>query len=190
MKRVRAVFCGEQQVGKSSIIHRFANKTFRHTASTVAGAFRSALVQYDNEVVSMELWDTAGSERYHSVIPSFFKNASVIVVVYDVTKRATFDRFEYWLQFARDNSPEDALTFLVGNKIDLFGERVVGLEEGLACAERNQFVGLVETSAKTGEAIDTLFAHLAATPGCGTVEIDEKEEVIVLTNDRKRSTCC
>jgi small GTP-binding protein len=186
MKRVRVVFCGEAGVGKSSLIQRFAENTFTEIGSTVAGAFHSAFVSYDRDQISLELWDTAGSERYHSVIPSFFKNASAVVIVYDVTNRETFDRIGWWMNFTRANSPNDALVFLVGNKVDLFSQRVVTYEEGKIVVERNGYVALTETSAKTGEAIDTLFSQLAELRGNGTIEVAYKGTLIEL---HKGSRC-
>jgi small GTP-binding protein len=186
MRRVRAVFCGEALVGKSSIIHRFATKTFSEMTSTVAGSFRSPLVQYGDEVVQLELWDTAGSERYHSVIPSFFKTASAVVVVYDITSRESFTRLPYWIEFTRSHSPEDCQVLLVGNKTDLSRKRAVTFEEGHTILESHHLAVFTETSAKSGESIDTLFWHLAGLPGSGTVERPEEAPVIQL----REPGCC
>jgi small GTP-binding protein len=186
-KRVRIVFCGETRVGKSSIIQRFAKNSFSEVAPTVAGAFHSAIVSYDESRVSLELWDTAGSERYHSVIPSFFRNASAVVIVYDITKRETFERLTWWIDFTRTNSPSDALIFLVGNKIDLYHDRTVTFDEGKKYSDDNHCAALTETSAKTEEGIATLFALLAASPGNGCVEVPCSAHVIEL---HTRSHCC
>jgi small GTP-binding protein len=167
MKRVRAVFCGEALVGKSSIIHRFCTERFIDLKTTVAGAFHSACVKVADQTVSMELWDTAGSERYHSVIPAFFRGACAVVVVYDVTSRESFDRTRYWFEFARVHSPDTCKVFLVGNKIDLSRTRAVSFEEGAQCSKDHRLAGYTETSAKSGEAIDILFALLAHLPGDG-----------------------
>jgi small GTP-binding protein len=186
MKRVRTVFCGEPLVGKSSIIHRFSRNDFSSLTTTVAGAFHSQCVQFGAERVALELWDTAGSERYHSVIPSFFRTASAVVVVYDVTVRETFERLRFWLEFARVHSPEDCQVFLVGNKIDLFHERAVEYEEGRIWSVDHEFAAYTETSAKSGEAIDMLFSLLARLPGCGTVARTPSTSVIELRSER----CC
>jgi small GTP-binding protein len=186
MKRVRAVFCGEPLVGKSSIIHRFSTNDFVNLTTTVAGAFHSRCVQFGDQRVVLELWDTAGSERYHSVIPSFFRTACAVVVVYDVTVRETFDRLRYWLEFARAHSPEDCQVFLVGNKIDLFRDRTVRYEEGCMYSEKHQLAAYTETSAKSGESIDMLFSLLAALPGSGTVSSSTSAPIIELKSNR----CC
>jgi small GTP-binding protein len=186
-KRVRAVFCGETQVGKSSIIQRFSKNSSSEVAPTVAGAFHSAVVSYDERPVSLELWDTAGSERYHSVIPSFFRNASAVVIVYDITQRLTFERLTWWIEFTRVNSPSDALIFLVGNKNDLEDERTVTFDEGKEYSDDNHCAAHTETSAKTEDGIVTLFALLAASPGNGSIEVPCSAHAIEL---HKESHCC
>jgi small GTP-binding protein len=186
MKRVRVVFCGESLVGKSSIIQRFATQTFSELTTTVAGAFHSAAVQNGDSLVQLELWDTAGSERYHSVIPSFFRNACAVVIVYDVTVRETFDRLRYWLEFVKVHSPDGCKVFLVGNKMDVVRNRAVSFEEARSYAISHEFSEFLETSAKTGEAIDNLFRLLANVSGNGTVEVKKNQQVIELN----KTDCC
>jgi small GTP-binding protein len=177
MKLIRAVFCGEPLVGKSSIIHRFSTQKFAAPHPTIAASFHSAFVRYSNQTISLELWDTAGSERYHSVIPSFFHSACAVVVVYDVTARETFERLKYWLEFARVHSPTDCQLFLVVNKVDLYETREVTFEEGMRYSEEKRLAGYAETSAKSGEAIDVLFELLAGLPGKGMAEMRWKGKV-------------
>jgi small GTP-binding protein len=187
MKRIRVVLCGDPSVGKSSIIKRFATGTFNDMiGETIAGAFHSQFVRHNGETIALEIWDTAGSERYHSVIPSFFRSASAVVIVYDVTARASFEAADYWMDFARTHAPEAARLFLVGNKADLFSSRDVFFEEAKSWADARKFESCVDTSAKTGEAIDNLFAMLADVPGSGTVNADLEGKVIVLDKPK----CC
>jgi small GTP-binding protein len=187
MKRIRVVFCGDLSVGKSSIIKRFATGSFNEfVCETVAGVFHSQFVRLNGETISLEIWDTAGAERYHSVIPAFFKNAAAVVVVYDITARSSFDAVPYWISFSRQNAPEGARIFLAGNKTDLFAVRAVAYDEGVQCRNSNQFVAFTETSAKTGEEIDNLFALLADVPPNGLVDAQARGEVISL--DRRK--CC
>jgi small GTP-binding protein len=186
MKRVRVVLCGEASVGKSCIIKRFSSGIFSSSmASTIAGAFHATYVRHDGDVIALEIWDTAGSERYHSVIPSFFKNAAAVVICFDLTVRATFEAVGYWLQFTAANAPVDVRRFLVGNKLDL-SERAVFSDEASCYSDGHGFVAYAETSAKTGEGVDTLFALLADVPANGVVEAEVKGEVISLD----RPGCC
>jgi small GTP-binding protein len=187
MKRIRVVFCGDLSVGKSSIIKRFATGTFSDfVCETVAGVFHSQFVRLNGETISLEIWDTAGAERYHSVIPAFFKNAAAVVVVYDITARNSFEAIPYWVSFSHSNAPEGTRNFLVGNKTDLFAIRAVTYEEGIQSRNAHQFVAFTEMSAKTGEEVDNLFALLADVPPNGLIEAQPRGDVISL--DRRK--CC
>jgi small GTP-binding protein len=186
MRRVRCVLCGESSVGKSSIIRRFSTGTFSDsTPETIGGAFNSAQVRVHKETLLIEIWDTAGSERYHSIIPSFFKNASAVGIVYDLTNRATFAAIEFWKNIATTNSPPGVPFFLIGNKADLDPKRVISCEEGKLRAGE-EFAGFAETSAKTGEGIDTLFSMIAEVPGAQMEGVEPAGQVISLD----RSECC
>jgi small GTP-binding protein len=181
MKRIRIVLCGEATVGKSSLIQRFSTGTFYSSCpETIAGAFHAAKVRINGETLVLEIWDTAGSERYHSVIPAFFRSAAAVAIVYDITSMASFTNVNYWLEFTRENSPETAKLFLVGNKIDLFDLRVVPFDDGKSWAETHGLEAFAETSAKTGEFVDSFFALLASVPPNGTVDSEVEGQVISL----------
>ena len=166
MKRVRGVLCGEASVGKSALLRCFSDQPFQeNSTSTIAGAFYSKIVTIKNEKVNLEIWDTAGSERYHSVIPSFFRSASAIAIIYDITSRDSFEKLKYWSDFASMNAPPQATVFVVGNKIDLEESRNVTYEEGKRFAQSIEAKSFLETSAKTGEAVDGLFTLFANVEG-------------------------
>jgi small GTP-binding protein len=187
MKRVGVVFCGEPAVGKSSLIRRFSEGTFiGSTTGTIGGAFFSSYVRHDGQIVALELWDTAGSERYHSVIPSFFKNTAAVVIVFDVSNRPSFDQISFWQTFASAHAPPSARFVLVGNKVDLFGARAVEFEEAKSFADKSEFSGCMDTSAKTGEGIETLFAMLANIPTSEYINVD-LDDAVVRPGGRK---CC
>lgn len=188
MNRVRVVVCGDTAVGKSSIIHRFATGEFRtKTEQTIGGSFHSQCVKTGaNENLCIELWDTAGSERYRSVIPSFFRNSAAVVIVYDVTSRETFTNLEFWLNFARENAPASAMIFIAANKIDLFDKRVVTMDEGHLFYEEHECKDFVEVSAATGEGIQNLFGMLTQVPPNGKAEM----EVAQSAEKEKRSCSC
>jgi GTPase SAR1 family protein len=117
------------------------------------------------------------------VIPFFFKNTSAIVIAYDITMRETFQRVAFWLQFARTHADAEIEFFLVGNKSDLESIRSVSLDDGQDFANQNGFAGFVETSAKTGEAVQTLFAMLVGAPA-------QKLMRVSLEGDEERKKCC
>jgi small GTP-binding protein len=188
MKRVRAVLCGDASVGKSSIIKQFSTGTFSDSiGTTIGGAWHSRYVRHEGQIIALEVWDTAGSERYHSVIPAFFKNAAAVVIVYDISSDNTFHTIGYWLDFVHTNAPQGTRLFLVGNKTDLLSRRAVLWNEAKAYADGHGFAGHIEVSAKTGESIDNLFAMLAGVPPNGVIEGEVQGEVITLGN---HGGCC
>ena len=185
MKRVRGVLCGEASVGKSALLRCFSDQPFQeNSTSTIAGAFYSKILTIKNQQVNLEIWDTAGSERYHSVIPSFFRNASAIAIIYDITNRASFENLKFWSEFVSMNAPPDAVIFIVGNKVDLEENRVVSYEEGKRFCQSIEAHSFLETSAKTGEAVDGLFTLFANVEGTILPETSAKVKTT------KNNKCC
>ncbi len=106
--------------------------------------------------MNVKLWDTAGQERFRSLIPSYIRDSSVAVVVYDITNRASFLNTSKWIGDVRGERGDDVLIMLVGNKTDLSSKRQVSVEEGEDKAKAEK-VMYIETSAKAGHNIKALF---------------------------------
>jgi Ras-related protein Rab-6A len=133
--------------------------------ATIGIDFLSKTLYLEDRTVRLQLWDTAGQERFRSLIPSYIRDSSVAVVVYDVTSRASFDSVPRWVQEVRAERGGDVVVFVVGNKTDLVERRQVSIEEGDARA-RELGVSFVETSAKAGFNVKALFRKIAASlPG-------------------------
>jgi Ras-related protein Rab-6A len=133
--------------------------------ATIGIDFLSKTLYLEDRTVRLQLWDTAGQERFRSLIPSYIRDSSVAVVVYDVTARASFDAVPRWVQEVRAERGGDVVVFVVGNKTDLVERRQVSIEEGDARA-RELGVHFVETSAKAGFNVKALFRKIAASlPG-------------------------
>jgi small GTP-binding protein len=109
----------------------------------------------------MDLWDTAGQERYRTVIPLYFENAHVILLVYDITRPVTFDHLPEWHELCVGKVRPNAKFIVVGNKCDLHVDRRCPTEEGLAYAQSIGAVFCLETSAKTAEGLDPLLQGIA-----------------------------
>ncbi|KAI8471414.1 MAG: RabH/Rab6 [Monoraphidium minutum] len=162
LAKYKLVFLGDQSVGKTSIITRFMYDKFDNTYQATIGIdFLSKTMYLEDRTVRLQLWDTAGQERFRSLIPSYIRDSSVAVVVYDVTNRASFLNTVRWIQEVRTERGSDVIIFLVGNKTDLLDKRQVSLEEGDAKA-RELAVNFIETSAKAGFNIKALFRKIAA----------------------------
>jgi len=162
LNKYKLVFLGDQSVGKSSIITRFLYDTFDATyAATIGIDFLSKTLFLDSgAAIRLQLWDTAGQERFRSLIPSYIRDSSLAVVVYDVTCRASFEHVPRWLDDVHNERGDKVIVLLVGNKIDLGDARVVSTDEADQLA-RQRGVHFIETSAKSGLNVQALFKRAA-----------------------------
>ena len=107
----KVVLIGEAGVGKTSIISRYTTNTFKSQLLPTPGAnFVTKNVTFDDEkqTIKFEIWDTAGQEKYRSLAKVFYKNASVCVLVYDITRKSSFEELKnYWVKEIKDNAPKD-----------------------------------------------------------------------------------
>jgi small GTP-binding protein len=166
--KFKLVFLGDQSVGKTSIINRFIYGTFEAKDHPTVGIdFTSKTLQFDNKTIRLQLWDTAGQERFRSLIPSYIRDSSVAIIVYDVTNRNSFTNLRRWIDDVRNERGNEVLLVIVGNKTDL-EERAVQFEEGAKLAKENDAL-FSEVSARNGTGIQELFTNLAGTlPGNDT----------------------
>jgi Ras-related protein Rab-5C len=158
----KVVFLGEPSVGKSSIVHRFINDHFDpYRPSTIGSSFFSTNVNINDHLITLEIWDTAGQERYRSLSPMYYRHAQVIIIVYDVTDKETYDRAKGWInEVVSSQKNDDSLIYLVGNKIDL-GDNYRKVESSIAqlYATEHQF-SFLEVSAKDSINIMELFHEI------------------------------
>ncbi|KAK9474587.1 ras family-domain-containing protein [Dipodascopsis tothii] len=166
MKKYKLVFLGEQSVGKTSLITRFMYDSFdSQYAATIGIDFLSKTMYLEDRTVRLQLWDTAGQERFRSLIPSYIRDSTVAVVVYDVTNAQSFTNTSKWIDDVRAERGNDVIIVLVGNKTDLNDKRQVTSEEGERRAKELKIM-FIETSAKAGHNVKTLFRRIAQTlPG-------------------------
>jgi Ras-related protein Rab-6A len=159
--KYKLVFLGDESVGKTSIITRFMYDHFDDTYQATIGIdFLSKTMYLEDRVVRLQLWDTAGQERFRSLIPSYIRDSSVAIVVYDITNKQSFLNTNKWIEDVRDERGNDVVIMLVGNKIDLQDRRQVTAQEGEEkCKELG--VMFMETSAKSGDNIKQLFRKVA-----------------------------
>lgn len=167
LAKYKLVFLGDQSVGKTSIITRFMYDNFdRHYQATIGIDFLSKTMYLEDRTVRLQLWDTAGQERFRSLIPSYIRDSSVAVVVYDVTNRASFLNTSKWVEDVRAERGTNVVICLVGNKTDLGNDkRQISTEEGEQKAQKDGLL-FMECSAKAGYNVKSLFRKLATSlPG-------------------------
>ncbi|KAI0397787.1 ras family-domain-containing protein [Xylariaceae sp. FL0594] len=166
LKKFKLVFLGEQSVGKTSLITRFMYDSFDNMYQATIGIdFLSKTMYLEDRTVRLQLWDTAGQERFRSLIPSYIRDSSVAVVVYDISNAKSFENTRKWIDDVRAERGNDVIIVLVGNKTDLNDKREVTTQQGEEEAKKNNLM-FVETSAKLGHNVKTLFRRIAqALPG-------------------------
>uniref|UniRef100_A0A915EDT1 Rab6 n=1 Tax=Ditylenchus dipsaci TaxID=166011 RepID=A0A915EDT1_9BILA len=104
LKKFKLVFLGEQSVGKTSLITRFMYDSFDNTYQATIGIdFLSKTMYLEDRTVRLQLWDTAGQERFRSLIPSYIRDSTVAVVVYDITNANSFHQTSKWLMMCEQN---------------------------------------------------------------------------------------
>ncbi|VFV29375.1 ras-related protein rab-17-like [Lynx pardinus] len=119
----KLVLLGSSSVGKSSLALRYVKNDFKSILPTVGCAFFTKELESGAVAVKLEIWDTAGQEKYHSVCRLYFRGASGAILVYDITRRDSFCKAQQWLQdLEREAPPGEVVVMLVGNKTDV-GER-------------------------------------------------------------------
>ncbi|XP_063682721.1 ras-related protein Rab-6A-like [Bolinopsis microptera] len=126
LRKFKVVFLGEQSVGKTSLITRFMYDSFDTTYQATIGIdFLSKTMYLEDRTVRLQLWDTAGQERFRSLIPSYIRDSTVAVVVYDITNASSFQQVNKWIDDVRTERGHDVIIMLVGNKTDLADKRRV-----------------------------------------------------------------
>jgi len=167
---LKILIIGESFVGKSSLLLRFTDDTFQsETPATIGMDFKTAKLSIDGNTVKLAIWDTAGSERFRSLTPNFYRGAHGAILVYDVTNRTSFEKLDQWLQELEVYSTRsEVVKMLVGNKIDDAANRQVTRQEGEAWARKHRTL-FIESSAKTKEGVRMAFEELVEkiiqTPG-------------------------
>merc|ERR1719362_134270 len=146
----KIAFLGDSGVGKTSLINQFIYGTFSLNHNPTIGIdYLSKIINTGERSIRLQIWDTAGQERFRSLIPSYIRDASAVMIVYDITNRQSFDSIPGWIQHVRELVGEaETLVLLVGNKVDLEENREVSTEEGEAAA-REAGLMFFEVSAKS-----------------------------------------
>ena len=158
----KVVLVGEAGVGKTCIISQFTeNKFDPETVSSLTTQFKRKIKDFpDGQKVIFDLYDTAGQERFRSIARIYYKNAKVVVLVYDITSKKTFEEMKgYWYQQVKDIETKDLIIAIAANKSDLYEEREVEDEEGKEFAKSIKAI-FVSTSAKNDSGITALFDNI------------------------------
>ncbi|KAI3766156.1 hypothetical protein L2E82_16207 [Cichorium intybus] len=153
----KVVLIGDSAVGKSQLLSRFAKNEFSMDSKATLGVeFQTKTLVIDQKTVKAQIWDTAGQERYRAVTSAYYRGAVGAMLVYDMTKRQTFDHMTRWLEELRGHADKNIVIMLIGNKCDLEGLRAVPVEDAQEFAERENLC-FMETSALEATNVETAF---------------------------------
>eukprot|EP00019_Armaparvus_languidus_P003195 CAMPEP_0168593548 /NCGR_PEP_ID=MMETSP0420-20121227/8377_1 /TAXON_ID=498008 /ORGANISM="Pessonella sp." /LENGTH=207 /DNA_ID=CAMNT_0008629715 /DNA_START=110 /DNA_END=731 /DNA_ORIENTATION=- len=155
------VIIGDMGVGKSCLLHQFTESKFiSDSPHTIGVEFGTRIVDVQSKKIKLQIWDTAGQERFRAVTRSYYRGAAGALLVYDTTRRATFNHVTSWLTDARNLTNPNTVIVLIGNKIDMEEHRDVSYEEAAAFAKENDLI-FIETSAKSGQNVEEAFLKTA-----------------------------
>ncbi|EGR29885.1 Ras family protein, putative [Ichthyophthirius multifiliis] len=191
----KIIFLGDQHVGKTCIIERFMYDVFDEKSHPTIGVdFLAKTITIDEKSIRLQLWDTAGQERFRSLIPSYLRDATCAVIVFDITQKTSFDNLDKWIQDYKDNRGIDAPFILVANKLDMKLSREVTQQEAEQKAQSIR-VNYYEISAKTGENVLNMFKSMATSlqpieqsilnPGQSNENNKNQDEKL-----KKKEACC
>jgi small GTP-binding protein len=160
-RKEKVVMIGPPGVGKSAITNRIVQDVFRaNTAATVGAAFMSKVFTVNNQELRLDIWDTGGAEKYRSLAPMYYREARAAVVVFDLTDPNSQLQATEWIDEIREQGRPDVVLVGAANKDDLVDQRKIAPEEVVNFGRENQLDSIFEVSAKTGNNVAALFAHL------------------------------
>lgn len=157
---LKIVLVGESGVGKTTIVNTYLHRATGPVNPTIGGDNHNVEKKFGDKTVKLNIWDTAGQDRYKDIVPMYFRNANVAICVFDITNLASFEKIEGWVNLSRESGPNTVKIVIVGNKTDKSDQRTVNYQTASDKASSLGALFYVETSAQTGEGIDMLFEQI------------------------------
>ena len=187
---VRVVLIGDSQVGKTSLIHRFVRNSFeKQQKNTVGAVFHTYTEEVDGQTIIMQIWDTAGQEKYRSLGPIYYRNASAGIAVLDISFPDSLQRLQQWIDDFRKFT-DNPILYIVGNKTDIENPDLNMRSQIESFASKNSAETFF-TSAKTGDNVNelfkTVFSHLVKS---GKLSHAMKSRVSSKKEEKVETGCC
>ena len=183
---IKLLTLGETEVGKTSIVLRYSDDKFHEDKTATIGIdFKIKIIRKGNEAIKVSIYDTAGEERFKTLIKHYYRGANGILLIFDLTKKSTFDKLNFWLEDLRENSDniDNLYIHLIGNKNDLEEQRAISFEEATNFAKKNK-LPYMEVSAKTGKNIKNLFDEVikgAMIKMINNLKENDKKDIMTLS---------
>ena len=198
---IKIILLGETGTGKTSLINNYFGKKFsENEESTLSSEVSSKLLEIDQVKYSINIWDTCGQERYHSVTKLFIKESKIVIFVYNITKINSFELLDYWVKTTEEilNYDDEAIYGVIGNKADLFENQEVEKSQGENFAKKIGAI-FIETSAKEDKLGFKQFVSKLIEKSIGKKCVDkisdnevekEKKKLTSKTKDIKKKKYC
>ena len=157
----KVLLLGDTTVGKTCFLMKYTDKTFQdiHMA-TIGLDYRLKTMKLKNgKDIKLQIWDTAGQDRFRAITKNYYKGSHGIILIYDVTNLQTFENVKTWVNQIREETTTNVVIYIAANKIDMETERKVTKQEGESLAQELGFP-FMETSAKSGININETFEDL------------------------------
>jgi Ras-related protein Rab-11A len=178
MNRIKIILAGESLVGKTSLIKQYTQKEFLedNVITTSADKTTKTIETKNNTKYTLEIWDTAGNKAYKATNKIFMRNTQIAILVYDITKKESFDELENsYNQILNSNNNNNIVFAVAGNKSDLYEEQIIFPEKGIQFANKINAI-FKETSAKDYESVNELFE-----------DVIEKYDLMMIENKNKNN---
>ena len=187
----KILLLGDSSVGKTCFLMRYTDNTFQEIhMSTIGLDYKLKNVQLDDgKIVKIQIWDTAGQDRFRSITKNYYKGAHGIILIYDVTSRKTFENIKNWVSQIKEEVSNKVTIILVGNKIDDEPNRKVTTQEGENMAKECE-LDFFETSAKSGANIDSTFNELVKKTVEKYNKVDDKGDKLNNKKSGNKKGCC
>jgi small GTP-binding protein len=188
--KVKAVLIGDSGVGKSALFRRFQDLNFVPGGTpTIGGACANITVRTtDGCSTAVMLWDTAGQESYRAIVPMYFVDCHIVLVVYAVSERISFENLKAWVNLSTEQAPVDAKILIIGNKCDEIEKRRVTAEEGQTYTQSLPRAEFFETSALNGYGIEPVLRAIGET-GSEIMEARASQEISAPVEQTKTGCC-
>ena len=191
----KIVLIGDTSVGKSCLLTRFADDQFTDNYVTTIGVdFRFKTMIVMDKIIKVQVWDTAGEERYRSITNAYYRGAEGILIVFDLTNKESFKNIENWINEVTVFTGQDVLIICLGNKSDLKKEIS---KDSIEDFKKRTNLEIFNVSAKTGEGVEDAFRHLIELLIKKNTDKKEKDDVVnlndnnnITSTEKKNNTCC
>ena len=187
----KVLLLGDSTVGKTCFLMRYTDKSFQEAhMSTIGLDYRLKNMQLKNgKNIKLQIWDTAGQDRFRAITKNYYKGAHGILLIYDITSIQTYENVKNWITQIREEASPHIVIYIIGNKIDMVEERKIKTEEGQKLA--NEFhLQFYETSAKTGENVNETFESLVNKIDDVYSQIEANNGANKLSGGKKKKNGC